>query len=350
MVAYPLFSMSCAPAQAAPAPPQVTGEGVSAITADDATLEAEIDPGGSAAGAYYQFQISEFPTEFPNELACPPESESGPFLPCEGPESETALPIGHIDHGEGAASVSLDLMDAGMALEPGTTYYFRVVAASAILSEDTIEWEKPAVGGVGSSFPTLAPASRPQVTGEGVSAITADDATLEAEIDPGGSAAGAYYQFQISEFPTEFPNELACPPESESGPLLPCVGPESETALPIGHIDHQEGAASVSLDLMDAGMALEPGTTYYFRVVAASAILSEDTIEWEKPAVGGVGSSFTTMLCPPIPDSGSPSSGSPPGPGTESAERAPRPRHHHHRGHHHRPFDRLGIAQARIAL
>lgn len=198
--------------------------------------------------------------------------------------------------------------------------------------------------------PAQAAQAPPQVTGEGVSAITATDATLEAEIDPGGSAAGAYYQFQISEFPTEFPDELACPPESKSGPFLPCEGPESETALPIGHIEHQEGAASVSLDLADAGMTLEPGTTYYFRVVAASAIPTEDTIEWEKPAVGGVGSSFTTMRCPPGPGSGSTSSGSLPGPGTESAEPAPRPRRHHHPRHHHRPFGRLGIAQARIAL
>jgi len=145
-------------AQAAPAPPSVTGEAASAITTADATLEAVIDPGDGAAGAYYQFQFSEFPTEFPDELACPPPPDSGPFMPCVGPQSQGALPIGRINAGEESADVSLDLATAGIALEPGKTYYFRVVAAAAIASEDTVEWEKPAVGGPATSFTT---ASRP---------------------------------------------------------------------------------------------------------------------------------------------------------------------------------------------
>jgi len=186
----------------------------------------------------------------------------------------------------------------------------------------------------------------PSITSGASSAITAEDATLEAEIDPGSSKAGAYYQFQISEFPTEFPDELACPPPPASGPHIACIGPQSAAALPIGLVP--AGApGEVSLDLAAAGMNLNPGTTYYFRGVAAPAAVSEDTIEWEQPVVSGGEGTFTTLAKPVSPAPGSPSAAAE-ATAEASAEPAPLGRHRHHI---HRRF-RLGaleIAQARVA-
>src|SRR5256885_1531531 len=119
-----LLTLLIAPTQApaASTPPSITGEGASSITATDATLEAEIVPGSSSA--YYQFQLSEDPSEFADEIFCPPLSETVVF--CNGPSSETALPIGYVSANESPADVALDLADAGVTLKPGKTYYFRV--------------------------------------------------------------------------------------------------------------------------------------------------------------------------------------------------------------------------------
>ena len=132
--------LALAPAGAFGAAPQITGEGASAISATSATLEASIDPAGNPDGVYYQFQLADLPAEFPDELACPPAPSSGPFLPCIGPESQSALPIGYLPAGDGPVEVSLDLAAAGVSLNPDQTYYFRAVAAPAVASEDTIEW------------------------------------------------------------------------------------------------------------------------------------------------------------------------------------------------------------------
>src|SRR4051812_497853 len=274
-------------AQGASEPPAVIDESASQVGSSGATLEATLDPGSALAGAYYQFQLSEFPTEFPDELNCPTPENPGPFLPCSGPEAAGALPIGQIAHGDGSAPVALDLADAGVTLEPGTTYYFRVVVAAAVGSEDTIEWEDPVMVGGGRSFTTTGSSSPQLVTSESASRVTATNATLEASID---SAGPAYYQFQLSELPTEFPDELNCPPPPVFG-LPACVGPQSDTALPIGY---SGGSGNLAQNLAEAGVTLKPGTTYYFRVLVAPAKQTEDSVEWEKPVVTGEVRTFAT--------------------------------------------------------
>jgi hypothetical protein len=212
---------------------------------------------------------------------------------------------------------------------------------------------------VGSCFALMvgaplaqAASAPPSVTSETASAITTNDATLEAVVDPGDGAAGAYYQFQFSEFPTEFPDELACPPPPDSGPFMPCVGPQSQGALPIGRITADEESAEVSLDLATAGITLEPGKSYYFRVVAAAAIASEDTVEWEKPAVGGPATSFTTASRPPDPVDPPANSGAPPAavvlPSPQTLLPSPKTHRRHHL-HHHRHLG-IAVARARIAF
>ncbi|HET7483764.1 MAG TPA: hypothetical protein VFJ64_00140 [Solirubrobacterales bacterium] len=55
-----------------------------------------------------------------------------------------------------------------------------------------------------------------------------------------------------------------------------------------------EEATQVSLDLSSVGVTLQPGTPYHYRVLAARAIRTEDTIEWEPPIVAGADQTFTT--------------------------------------------------------
>ena len=52
----------------------------------------------------------------------------------------------------------------------------------------------------------------------------------------------------------------------------------------------------MSLDLESVGTGLEPGTTYYYRVIAARIVPTEDTTQWEEPTVFGVDQTFTTAF------------------------------------------------------
>lgn len=139
----------------------------------------------------------------------------------------------------------------------------------------------------------------PIVQSESVSKITSTDATLEAEIDPQGAEAGVFYQFQLLLDPGEAPTELECP--SSLPGYSTCAGPTDPSALPLGWIcgecEIEPSSVPVSLDLASAGVTLEPGRTYYFRVLAADRKFSEDVAEWEPPAVVGTSKRFTT---PPI--------------------------------------------------
>src|SRR3954467_336277 len=123
----------------------------------------------------------------------------------------------------------------------------------------------------------------PVIQSESVSKITSTDATLEAEIDPEGAEAGVFYQFQLLLDPGEATNELACPPSPPPG-YSTCAGPSDPSALPLGWIcgecEIEPSAVPVSLDLASAGASLEPGRTYYFRVLAADRKFSEDVAEW----------------------------------------------------------------------
>lgn len=140
----------------------------------------------------------------------------------------------------------------------------------------------------------------PLIQSESVSSVTATDATLQASIDPQASSAGVFYQFQLLFDPGEAPSELACPSSPPPGYSV-CVGPQDSGALPLGSLcgecENELGAVPVSLDLASAGVTLEPGRSYYFRVLAADRKFSEDAAEWEAPTVVGASKKFTT---PPI--------------------------------------------------
>jgi uncharacterized repeat protein (TIGR02543 family) len=129
----------------------------------------------------------------------------------------------------------------------------------------------------------------PSVDKESVSGITSSDAILEAQISP--HEHGADYQFQLVTNPEEYASEILCPEPPEPGPL--CIGPVGEGALPVEFVF--EEATPVSLDLSSVGVTLQPGTMYHYRVLAARAIRTEDTIEWEPPIIAGADRTFTTQ-------------------------------------------------------
>jgi uncharacterized repeat protein (TIGR02543 family) len=128
----------------------------------------------------------------------------------------------------------------------------------------------------------------PLIEEESVSGITSTNATLEARINPNGFRA--HYQFQLVTDPEEYASEILCPEPPRS--LAFCIGEYSEGALSIGFIPKE--ITTASLDLSSEGVTLQPDTTYHYRVLAARAIPSEDTIEWITPIVYGADQTFTT--------------------------------------------------------
>jgi hypothetical protein len=276
------------------------------LTPNDAALGAGIDPAGLPSGAYYQFQVVKNTSEYLSEIACPPRAMLKGTDGCgPGPEVEGALPIGSVPDGAKGETVTVDLASAGITLKPGTTYHYRVLAAKALQTEDTLQWELPAVVAPDQTFTTPL-ASAPAIESESAPTVTPTGATLEATINSEDLPQGAYYQFQLVKNTSEYLPELACPERSlqlnsddgcnsPDSPVQPTAG-----ALPIGFIAKGPEGQSVSQSLTAAGITLQPGTTYHYRVLAVKRVQSEDGINWQGPPVTGPDHTFTTPIAPVI--------------------------------------------------
>src|SRR5438876_1010750 len=123
--------------------PVIADESVSHTSEHDAVLEAHISTAGLEHGAYYQFQLESDPSEYADDLACPPPLRSSLCLRLL--LHEAALPIGFVASGSPDQLVALDLArgdgtGVAVTLRPSTTYHFRVIAADAVPSADVIEW------------------------------------------------------------------------------------------------------------------------------------------------------------------------------------------------------------------
>lgn len=288
-VASVVLSAAVLPAVAAAAGPPTIGNAWSyGVTQTDATLEAEINPQDPAAGLYYQFQVVPDPSEFQPELLCPPEQDWRPLDGCGGTSSATALPLGFIPGATESRAAKVDLNDAGMTLQPDTTYHYRVLAARKVATEDTIQWEGPAVVGPEETFTTLATGPAPRVQSESVSNVTSTDATLEAQINPEGRETT--YEFDL-----EAPSCLA----RGRGAC------EAAGGVPIyrGTIPSGTTTTTVSVDVDGAwyGHNLLPNTLYGYRVVAhsasGSAVGPEETFKTSSglpPAIDSVSVSHLT--------------------------------------------------------
>lgn len=232
--------------------PVIDSESASSVTEHDAILEAKINPEGQAVR--YQFQLVLSPSEYRSEVVCPP-SPGPPFI-CTGEHVASALPLGFIQSGSEDQPVSLDLASAGVTLQPGTTYHYRVIVVKSVQTEDTISWQGPPVYGPDQTF-AMSPAvvGAPSIEGESASSITPTDATLEAQINPGGLETT--YEFRL-----ETPE---CQMMEGPGPMVGCKLVGSGT-IPAG-----SATATVSTDIANAWQKLTPNTTYMYVVFAKNS-------------------------------------------------------------------------------
>jgi hypothetical protein len=174
----------------------------------------------------------------------------------------------------------------------------------------------------------IAGASSPSISSESVSGLTETNAVLEATVIPGYDEeweewegevkpGGAWVQFQLVADPAEYWPEVTCPerpPESD----IQCLGPYGPPNWeePLASIGRRPGdlpterllgsleAKQVTLNLSSVGVSLEPGRTYHYRLIAAEAKQTMDTIEWHTPPVYGPDHTFTTPSAEEEPPSG----------------------------------------------
>ncbi len=243
----------------AASPPTIESTVAYNVTQTDATLEAKINPESlpGERGAYYQFQVVKSTSEYSPEIVCPVQEVWPLELDgCIGTHAE-ALPIGFIERGMGGSYVRLELAKAGITLTPGTEYHYRVLAARAKQTEDTLEWEAPAVVGTDQTFTTLTPGTPPGIEGETASKITSNDATLEAKIHPEGLATTYEFYLEAPSCQNDKRGE-AC---------------EASGGIPIAKGSVPAGSASetVSVDVAGTGHSLSPNTIEGYRVVASNS-------------------------------------------------------------------------------
>ncbi len=158
-----------------------------------------------------------------------------------------------------------------MTLKPGTTYHYRVLAATATVTEDTLEWEGPTAYGPDQTFttPSTPPTgAAPVIDSVSVSHLTPTDATLEAQINTEGLPA--MYDFLMS-----------------YSPCARCEGVATfEIPLPFGLLDGSFVDQSVSLDLGSAGVTLRPGGVYGYSLTAVGSGVTEAKWQTFEPPPG----------------------------------------------------------------
>jgi hypothetical protein len=217
--------------------PTIESVSVSNVTATDATLEAEINPGSGEDG----FSLE---TTYEFFLEAPWCGSFRSFGACEA-SGGVLVYKGTIPGGTTSPQLeSVDLASAGHALSPNVTYGYRVVASNEVGQAFSGE----------RIFTTPPEGKAPVVESVSVSHLTATDATLEATIDTEG-------------LETEYAFHLWSSPCSKKGsgcelviPIkLPCDGKLFGSYVP----------QTVSLDLKSAGVVLGEGE-YGFSVTAAN--------------------------------------------------------------------------------
>jgi hypothetical protein len=220
--------------------PRPTIESVSAanVTATDATLEAQINPGSGEDG----FSLE---TTYEFFLEAPWCGSYRLFGGCEA-SGGVLVYKGTIPGGTTSPQLeSVDLANVGHALSPNVTYGYRVVAFNEVGQAFSREL----------TFTTLPAGKAPVIEAVTVSHLTATDATLEATID-------------TEDLETEYAFHMWSSPCSKKGsgcelvvPVkLPCKGTLFGSLVP----------QTVSLDLKSAGVTLGPGE-YGFSVTARNA-------------------------------------------------------------------------------
>jgi hypothetical protein len=219
------------PVSAFAAEPTIESVSVSHITANDATLEARIGPGGLETT--YQFGL---------ESGCgiePPEPGHANCLVI----AEHPLPSGVVSAAAGTQTVRLDLNQAGVTLHPGSLYRFGIKAANSA----------GAATESGGYF-TATSGAPPTIESEAVSHLTPTHATVEAAINPDGLETTYEFWLQFANCQNGSPGAGVCDSIS-----IQRVG---DGTLPPG-----SSGQSVSADLNH----LQPGYAYTFWAVATNS-------------------------------------------------------------------------------
>jgi hypothetical protein len=201
--------------------PSIEGQSVSNLASTDATLEAQISPGGLETT--YEFRL-----ETPE---CQMMAGPGPMVGCELVGSGKILP------GSSTVTVSTDIAKAWQKLTPNTRYLYVVFAKNAVGSAE---------GRHEGSFMTP-----PAIESESVSNITATDATIEAQINTGGRETT--YRVWVGNYP-ECIEEMV--EECDSSAKHPITGTLAGSLSP----------TRISVDVAHAWHALSPGSSYIYNV------------------------------------------------------------------------------------
>ena len=130
-------------------------------------------------------------------------------------------------------------------LEPDTTYYYRVSA----LNDNSTHF---ASTGNGAEDEGEAKTSGPGLEGESASEVSASAASLDATINPVGSPASYFFQYNTT----------------GTGGCAPEPGTAGCTTIPLS--PEEIGSGSEPVDVSQHIQNLEPGTTYHYRVVVLS--------------------------------------------------------------------------------
>ncbi|MDB6028314.1 MAG: regulatory domain of in-like proprotein convertase, partial [Verrucomicrobiales bacterium] len=149
----------------APPPPTTTTAPATSITTASAILNASVNPNGSDTTFYFQY----------------------------GPDTNYGSSTLVTNMGAGVIAQSISAAIGG--LNPGTTYHFRVVASSSAGSGN----------GADASFSTL-PVVPATATTLAATAVTYNNAKLNASVNPNGSATSAYFEYG---FDTSYGNATA---------------------------------------------------------------------------------------------------------------------------------------------
>jgi hypothetical protein len=254
-----------ASAQASSPPPEAQVE-PAAVTVTGVQLKGEVNPDGLPTTYYFEYS-SQTCNEHKGSNCDTKTAVTGPLT--GGGQQEVAVQVTGLEAGR---------------------YSYELVAHNA---DGTSEWHGSEI-----QFTVGAPTA-PLIESESVSHVTSTHATLEAVINPAGLIqqdglpSGADYQFQVVRNTSEYPPELVC---SEGGVAQPAghpcggefklgMGPD---VIPLGgEIDGGSKGQQVSLGLAGAGVSLEPGTTYHYRVLGARALTEEEGgIFWERSLIG----------------------------------------------------------------
>jgi hypothetical protein len=186
-----------------PAPPEVVsgGESASPVKANEATLNAVINPNNESTK--YKFEYSESATG---------ETLNAPVTTVTGAPPAAEL--------EGYGGQGVDA-PTGTVLEANKTYYYRVVAENA-----QSETEAKPVDGPVRSFTTTTPSK------EQASAITGTTATLNGVLNPAKAGEADSYEFLYRISPTECEGESASSYTSAPGGQGEPVKAELANLLP----------------------------------------------------------------------------------------------------------------------